>query len=310
VSGGQLAPDDEPARIEGGGGRVTLLDSGVVFSLGIAFLAAVAGGLLGLALAESLAAASARSRLPVGWTARLLPWLRAAGTPQALRRRWGTAAAARLVMAGIAWEPEDFAGLRWLALWAGAGLSLLLLVGRRGDLVAWFLATVTMVAAAAGPNLWVALRIERRQRDVARRLPDFLDRVSLALEAGLGFEVALRRSAERFPGRLGGELRRMVRQIDRGHTRTAAMDEMAERNPSEDLVAFAAAVRQSDRLGTSLARTLRIQGDLLRARRKRRAQEAGRRLPVLIVFPLVFFFLPALLIVYLAPPLLHLFLGR
>ncbi|HSB90228.1 MAG TPA: type II secretion system F family protein, partial [Anaerolineales bacterium] len=95
-----------------------------------------------------------------------------------------------------------------------------------------------------------------------------------------------------------------------GHSRSAALLEMGERNPSDDLRAFAAAVRQADRLGTSLAKSLRIQSGLLRDRRRRRAQEAGRRLPVLIVFPLVFFFLPALLIVYLAPPLLHLFLGR
>jgi tight adherence protein C len=276
----------------------------------ISLLAALAGGLIGVALAELLAAAVARPRRPVPLATRLRPWLHVAGMPDGLRRRWGEAAAERLMMAGVAWEPGDFAALRWLTLWAGIGLSLVLIVGRRGDLVGWFLALVIMAAAVTTPTLWISLQIERRQRDIDRRLPDFLDRVSLALEAGLGFEVALRRSAERFPGRLGVELRRMIRQIDRGHTRTQAMDEMATRNPSEDLVTFAAAVRQSDRLGTSLARTLRIQGDLLRARRKRRAQEAGRRLPVLIVFPLVFFFLPALLIVYLAPPLLHLFLGR
>jgi tight adherence protein C len=230
--------------------------------------------------------------------------------PEDLRRRWSDAVASRLAQASVGLQPADFAALRWLALWAGLALAPAVLAGRSGDLVGWFIAVVILSAAAAAPNLWISLRIERRQRDVDRSLPDFLDRVALALEAGLGFEVALRRSAERFPGRLGDELRRMVRQIDRGHSRAEAMEAMAGRNPSDDLVAFAAAVRQSERLGTSLARTLRIQSDLLRTRRKRRAQEAGRRLPVLIVFPLVFFFLPALLIVYLAPPLLHLFLGR
>ena len=278
--------------------------------LAISLLAAASGALIGLALAESLAARRAGPRRPVPLSTRLLPWLRAAAMPAGLRDRWGASAAGRLITAGVAWEPNDFASLRWLAQWAGGAISFLLLLGRTGDLVFWFLAILTMTTAATAPNLWLSLRIERRQRDLDRRLPDFLDRVSLALEAGLGFEVALRRSAHRFPGRLGEELRRMVRMIDRGHTRTEAMVEMAARNPSDDLVAFAAAVRQSDRLGTSLARTLRVQSDLLRARRKRRAQEAGRRLPVLIVFPLVFFFLPALLIVYLAPPLLHLFLGR
>jgi tight adherence protein C len=213
-------------------------------------------------------------------------------------------------MAGVLWSADDFAALRWLALWGGAGLAAAALAWRGFDLFGWFLAMVAMAVSWAAPPTWLSLRIERRQRDLERSLPDFLDRLSLALEAGLGFEVALRRSAERFPGRLGDELRRMVRQLDRGHARAGAMEEMAGRNPSDDLRAFAASVRQADRLGTSLAQALRVQSDLSRNRRRRRAQEAGRRLPVLIVFPLVFFFLPALLIVYLAPPLLHLFLGR
>jgi tight adherence protein C len=102
----------------------------------------------------------------------------------------------------------------------------------------------------------------------------------------------------------------MVRQLELGHPRNAALLHLAESVPSQDLHAFSAAVNQADRLGTSLAKTLRVQTMLLRARRRRRAQEASRRLPILIIFPLVFLFLPALLIIYLAPPLLHLFLGR
>ena len=158
--------------------------------------------------------------------------------------------------------------------------------------------------------MWLDWRVERRQMDIDNELPYFMDRLSLGMEAGLGFETALRRVAEGYPGLLGDELRRMVRQLDRGHPRGQALEELSERNPSPDLGAFVAAVRQTDRLGTSLARILRVQTELLRSRRRRRAEEASRRLPILIVFPLVFFFLPALLIVYLAPPILHLFLGR
>jgi tight adherence protein C len=287
-----------------------MIDLTPLLLVAIPALAAVAGGLIGLAAAEGILAGRTSHRRPASLGMRVQPWLRAVVMPEDLRRRWSDAVASRLAQASVDLQPADFAALRWLALWAGLALALAVLVGRSGDLVGWFIAVVIISAAATAPNLWISLRIERRQRDVDRRLPDFLDRVALALEAGLGFEIALRRSAERFPGRLGDELRRMVRQIDRGHSRAEAMEAMAGRNPSDDLVAFAAAVRQSERLGTSLARTLRVQSDLLRTRRKRRAQEAGRRLPVLIVFPLVFFFLPALLIVYLAPPLLHLFLGR
>ena len=278
-----------------------------------ASVAAIAAGCLGLAAAELLFPPSVREAGSFGpsLSVRMRPWLRAAWVPGRLRRRWGSEEIGQqLAIAGLPWEADEFAALRWLLLWIGVALSVVVIAGRRVDLLGWFLASAILAAVWAGPPAWLSLRLERRQREIDLSLPDFLDRLSLALDAGLGFEVALRRSGERYPGRLGDELRRMVRQIDRGHARSQALEEMADRNPSDDLRAFAAAVRQADRLGTSLAKALRVQSRLLRDRRRRRAQEAGRRLPVLIVFPLVFFFLPALLIVYLAPPLLHLFLGQ
>jgi tight adherence protein C len=137
-----------------------------------------------------------------------------------------------------------------------------------------------------------------------------MDRLKLGLDAGLGFEWALRRSVRNQRGLLEMELKRMLAMLDRGHTKAQAFDQFVQRNPSEDLRSFAAAVKQAERLGSPLTKSLEVQGRLLRARRRRRAQQASRRLPVLIVFPLVFFFLPALLIIYLGPPLLHLFLGQ
>ena len=280
--------------------------------LGTATLAAFAIGSLGLAAADMLSARvpPRSSATPPPATGRWLPWMRAIWMPSQVRRRWADPAlTSRLQMGGVPWVAEDFASLRWMLLGIGAVLAALT-IAVRADLVGWFLGAVLVAAAWMGPTTWISLRLERREREIDRSLPDFLDRLSLALEAGLGFEVALRRSAERFPGRLGDELRRLVRQLDRGHPRQQVLEELAARNPSDDLRAFTAAVRQADRLGTSLAKALRVQSGLLRNRRRRRAQEASRRLPVLIVFPLVFFFLPALLIIYLAPPLLHLFLGQ
>jgi tight adherence protein C len=282
-----------------------------LLALIISGLVALAAGCAGLAVVEALTARAGPAAPRGPLTERVLPWLRAAGVPAFVRRRWADPEVERrLAAAGLVWEAADIASLRWLSLWSGLAAAAAILFGRGGDLVGWFLSAVVLAGGWLAPPAWISLRVERRQRDIDRMLPDLLDRLSLALDAGLGFEVAMRRSAERFPGRLGDELRRMLRQIDRGHARGAAMEEMAARTPSEDLAAFASAVRQADRLGTSLAKALRVQSNLLRNTRRRRAQEAGRRLPVLIVFPLVFFFLPALLIIYLAPPLLHLFLGR
>ncbi len=242
---------------------------------------------------------------------RLIPILEFVPLPEAFFRRWlSKMGESRLVHSGMPWSVRDFAAFRWLLLLGSIAFGVLLGIWRGWDLVGLFLAIVLMVGGYYGPQMWLDWRVERRLMDIDNELPYFMDRLTLGMEAGLGFETALRRVAERYPGLLGDELRRMVRQLDRGHPRGQALEELGERNPSPDLGAFVAAVRQTDRLGTSLARILRVQTVLLRSRRRRRAEEASRRLPILIVFPLVFFFLPALLIVYLAPPILHLFLGR
>lgn len=241
---------------------------------------------------------------------RLGEFLEAVPIPGAAASIWGgEVVRPRLIQAGVPWTPNALATARWLALWVGLASAVLLLLRGLG-LLGWFLAIFLALLGWLAIPVWLRLRAEDRRQEVDRALPSFLDRLSLGLEAGLGFEVALRRTAERFGGLLGDEMRRAVRFLDRGHPKDQVLERLVERTPSRDLRAFVASVKQSERLGTSLTKTLRVQSDLLRSRRQRRAEEASRRLPILIVFPLVFFFLPALLIIYLAPPLLHLFLSR
>lgn len=236
-------------------------------------------------------------------------FLESVPVPGPIERSWGDEESGRmLILSGVPWSPHALSAARWLALWFAIllGVGTLLL---QGGLMGWFLALILFGLGWQGLPMWLRLRIDQRRQEVDRALPDFLDRLTLGLEAGLGFEVALRRTAGRFASLLGDELRRAVRFLDRGHPKSEVLDDLVARTPSNDLRAFVASVKQSDRLGTSLTKTLRVQSDLLRGRRRRRAEEASRRLPILIVFPLVFFFLPALLIIYLSPPLLHLFLG-
>jgi len=216
----------------------------------------------------------------------------------------------KVMHAGLRWDGSDYVAFQWAIFWLFSISGFVIGIWRQWDLFSLFLLVVVNVAGIFGPEVWLNWRIERCQYTIDLSLPDFLDRLSLGLEAGLGFEIALRRTSVTYPGLLGDELRRAVRLIDRGYPREQALGEIVLRNPSQDLNAFVAAVNQTDRLGTSLAKTLRIQTGLLRARRRRRAEEAGRRLPILIVFPLVFLFLPALIIIFLTPPILHLFLLR
>lgn len=275
-------------------------------------LAGAAAGLLlltGITLARAAPRREAHGRR--ARTEWLRPALRLIALPRGVEERWGSEVVKQqLRYAAFRLDAREFAAARWLLLWTGMLLAVLAGVLRGWDLLGQFLALLVLAGGWLAPGIGLTWRAERRRMEIDIALPDFLDRLALGLDAGLGFEVALRRTAADFRGLLGEDLRRLVRELDRGHPRADAVRALAEGTPSDDLHAFVAAVQQSDRLGTSLVRALRVQTNLLRARRRRRAQEASRRLPILIVFPLVFFFLPALLIIYLAPPLLHLFLGR
>jgi tight adherence protein C len=285
----------------------------LVVSLLVALAVAFLGGLLLRILGAWLAWRSdirARGR-PAPFVERITPVLRAVAVPAGIRRRWDVEEARdRLLHARLPWSVEEYTSLRWLAIWLGLLCAVGLGIWSGWDLVGQFLALVLIAASVVGPEVWLSRQVEHRLLEVNLALPNVLDRLALGLEAGLGFDLAVERVAAHFPGMLGEDLRLAVRQLARGHRREEVLDELTARNPSVDLRAFVAAVKQADRLGTSLAHTLRLQTSLLRARRRRRAEEASRRLPILIIFPLVFFFLPALMIIYLAPPVLHLFLRR
>jgi pilus assembly protein TadC len=241
--------------------------------------------------------------------AKFASWLDLVPLPQRLFVRFSPVGDSLLQYAGVEWSQKHFFALQWLFFCILAAVASLVGIFRR-DLMGIFLGSLLVAAGVVGPTLWLRRRAEARMMEVERALPDFIDRLVLGLEAGLGLEPVLRRTASNFPGLLGHELEVLIHQIDMGHSRSDALQRLAARNPSPQVSAFVTAMRQSDRLGTSLAGVLRVQSALLRSSRRRLAQEAGRRLPILIVFPLVFFLLPALLIVYLAPPLLHLLLGR
>jgi tight adherence protein C len=283
-------------------------------TIAITLLASLSGAALGLGLVEFLAwrqsVAASRRRPKVEWES-LAAVVQMVPVPGLIQRSWGDPQTEqRLKHAGLELHAREFTALRWLSLWVGLIVGCMIAIMRHFDLMGQFLAASAIASSLLWPGVFLRRRIERRQQESDISLPDFLDRLALGLEAGLGFEIALRRTAVDFSGLLGDELRRLVRLLDRGHVRSDALDALTEHIYSHDLRAFTAAVKQADRLGTSLAKTLRVQTGLLRTRRKRRAHEASRRLPILVVFPLVFFFLPSLLIIYLAPPLLHLFLGR
>ena len=171
----------------------------------------------------------------------------------------------------------------------------------------------TLVAGAVGyyaPVAWLRQKQGKRQEAITVSLPDALDLLVICVEAGQGLNAALLkvgRECEFSARELSDELKTVNNEMVAGVSRQQALRNFALRTGVEDVRALVAVMVQSDRFGTSIASALRIHAASLRTRRRQRAEEAARKTPVKLVFPLVFCIFPELLVVILAPGMLALF---
>jgi tight adherence protein C len=158
-------------------------------------------------------------------------------------------------------------------------------------------------------NTWLKRRGRRRAHLITKALPDGLDLMVVCLEAGLGLNATIQKVGDErgtISDVLGAEFAQVSNELRNGRTRADALRGLATRNGCDDLKALVALVIQSDRLGASMAKTLRTHADLLRTKRRQRAEEAARKLPIKVLMPLALFILPTLFIVTTAPAILQL----
>jgi tight adherence protein C len=156
------------------------------------------------------------------------------------------------------------------------------------------------------PQLWLQSRINARQLDIRRALPDALDLLTICVEAGLGLEAAMSKVSEKWQSQLSLALLRAIREIQLGKARRDAMRDMADRVGLPEMTSFVAAIIQSEILGVSLAKVLRIQSDQMRVRRRQFAEERARQAPVKMILPLAFLIFPSILIILLTPAAIQL----
>jgi tight adherence protein C len=151
------------------------------------------------------------------------------------------------------------------------------------------------------PQLWLKSKINSRQKEIRKAMPDALDLLTICVEAGLGFDAAMAKVNEKWDNQLSMALGRTIREIQLGKLRREALRDMADRVGIPEMTSFVAAIIQSEQLGVSMARVLRIQSDQMRIKRRQRAEEEARKAPLKMVFPMGLFIFPALIIVLLTP---------
>jgi tight adherence protein C len=193
-----------------------------------------------------------------------------------------------------------------LLLCAGGliGLFLAALVASPATFVLWVLA-----GAAAGffaPDLLVFHLAQERQEEIRRTLPDIMDTLVVTVEAGLGFEAALAQVVRNGRGPMVGEFARVLHEMQIGRPRVDALREMAARTNVSELKALASAVVQASTLGVPMGKVLRQQSAEMRVRRRQHAEEKAQKVPVKILFPMIFCIFPALFVVILGPGLIRL----
>jgi tight adherence protein C len=179
-------------------------------------------------------------------------------------------------------------------LFGSPSLPIMILYGGGAAVVGFFV-----------PDLLLRNAGSKRQQQIQQSLPDSVDLLVISIQAGLGFDAALSQVAKNTSGPLAGEFQRVLQEMQIGKSRREAFQALADRVGAPDVQHFVGAVVQADALGVPISGVLAEQAGEMRGRRRQRAEEQAQKVPVKILFPLMFFILPALFIVILGPAVLQ-----
>ncbi|WP_426990058.1 type II secretion system F family protein [Pseudarthrobacter sp. Y6] len=177
----------------------------------------------------------------------------------------------------------------------------ILIVVKSPTNVSILLAIFLTVLAYFIPDILIHGRGDKRQKAIEQELPNTLDQMLISVEAGLGFEAAMARAGQNGKGPLSEELVRTLQDMQVGRSRRDAYLAMGQRSDVPDLRSFVRSVVQADTYGIALANVLRTQAKQMRIKRRQRAEEKAMKLPVKVLFPLMFCILPVLFIVLIGP---------
>jgi tight adherence protein C len=240
----------------------------------------------------------------------LVPFYRAAlavarrFTPQGAYENLGR----RLLMAGtpVGWDVDRVLSTKVGGLVLGILVGAVLLVGLPLPLGLLLLAFLGLCALGYfAPNIILLNLVQRRQTKIRLALPDAIDLLTISVEAGLGFDAALAQVSRNSTGPLAEEFYRTLQEVQLGRSRGEAMRNLSDRSSVPELSAFVLAMVQADVFGISVANVLRIQSREMRKKRRQLAEERAMKVPIKVLFPVLFCIFPALFVVILGPAIMR-----
>lgn len=151
------------------------------------------------------------------------------------------------------------------------------------------------------PQIMLSRKITQRQKEIRKAMPDALDLLTICVEAGLGFDAAMSKVAEKWETELSLAFARVIREVQLGKVRREALKDMSDRLGIPEMTSFVAAIIQSEQLGVSMAKVLRIQSDQMRVKRRQRAEEEAHKAPIKMIIPMALLIFPTIIIIILTP---------
>ena len=210
----------------------------------------------------------------------------------------------QLLLAGKAnaIRAEEFITAQIIATGAGLALALTIVaLARPSAGKTTFLLVMLPAIGALFPSSWLNRKVQERKSAIQRDLPDVLDLLAISVEAGVGFEGALDVACQHFESPLAEELSRTLKEMELGLSRRDALQNLKRRTQVPDLSNFVLALTQADALGMPIGRVLHVQAREMRTKRRQWAREKAAKLPVKILFPLVLFIFPPVLVIIIGP---------
>lgn len=218
----------------------------------------------------------------------------------------------RLIHAGL-YHPQAlsiFLGIKMFLILSPTFCGLLLgLIGLIPTNYGLMLGACASIGGLIGPSFWLDRQKSNRQSQLRRSLPDTLDLLVICMEAGLSLRAALQRITGELEGvhpLLAFELKIVQREVQIGHPLGDALRTLAARTDLDDIRNLAAAIKNAERFGSSMVKTLRTFGDTLRVRRQQKAEEMAQKAGTKILFPTLLFIFPAIFLIILGPAAIQL----